>query len=196
VTAHATRTRSALERPAITAGIAAAASLAVAVLLFPIATTTGYAWGLTACLTAGAALVAVIDAGTHRLPNRYVSALAAAGVVQAAAISIASRDEFRFVDSLIAAGAVGVAYVLLGLVGWFGFGDAKFAAALTITVAIYAGLAAVYVVPLAILFAAIWALVLRASGKPRRARAHGPAIALAAACITTFAVLALPAAGA
>lgn len=195
MTAHATRTRPALERPAITAGIAAAASLAVAVLVFPIVTTTGYAWGLAACLTAGAALVAVIDARTHRLPNRCVSALAAAGVVQAAAISIASRDGLRFLDSLIAAGAVGATYVLLGLLGWFGFGDAKFSAALTITVAIYAGLAAMYIVPLAILFAASWTLILRASDKPRHARAHGPAIALSAACITTFAVLALPAAG-
>ncbi len=191
MTTQAARTRPVLDRPAITAALAAVASAAVAILLLPILTPVGYAWGLTACLTAGAALVAVIDARTHKLPNRYVSALAGAGLIQAAAISIASRDASKFLESLIAAGAIGVVYVLLGLIGWFGFGDAKFAAALTITVAIYAGLAAMYVVPLAILFAAIWTLLLRIPGKFSRARAHGPAIALSAVCITTLAVLAL-----
>jgi leader peptidase (prepilin peptidase)/N-methyltransferase len=189
MTTQTARTRSVLERPAITAALAAAASAAVAILLFPIVTTVSYAWGVSSCLTARAAFVAVIDARTHRLPNRYVSAIAGAGLVQAAAISIASHDGSKFAECLIDAAAVGAAYVLLGLLGWFGFGDVKFAAALTITVAIYAGLAAMYVVPLAILFAAIWTLLLRISGKLPRARAHGPAIALSAVCITMLAVL-------
>ena len=177
---QASRIRPALGRPATTAAVAAAGSSAVAVLLCAVITTAAYAWALTALLAAAAAAMAVVDARTDRLPNRYVAALAAAGLVQAAAVTIASHDPTRLLDSMGAAAAVSAAYVLLGLIGWFGFGDAKFAGALAGTVAIYAGLAAIYMVPLAIVFTAIWRISSRAVGSIGGRHAHGPAIALAA----------------
>ena len=195
MSAQVLRIRLALGRPAVTAAVAAAGSSAVAVLLFAVITTAAYAWALTAFLAAAAAAIAVVDARTYRLPNRYVAALAAAGLVQSVAVAVASNDAIRLLASLVAAAAVGSAYVLLGLVGWFGFGDAKFAGALALTVAIYAGLAAMYIVPLAILFAALWTLLSRALGRDARTRAHGPAIALAAISVMTAAVLFAPPGG-
>jgi leader peptidase (prepilin peptidase)/N-methyltransferase len=192
VTTHASQPRSALKRPAIAAAIAAAGSAVVAMLLFTAVTTPAYAWAITVCLAAGAGAVAVVDARTHILPNRYVSTFAAAGLVQAVAAAFASHAGISLLDPLIAATAVYAAYVLLGLIGWFGFGDAKFAGALTVTVAIYAGLAAIYIVPLAILFAALWMLFCRALGRVPRTRAHGPAIALAAIGVMVAAVLLAP----
>jgi len=179
----------------VTAAVAAVGSSAVAVLLFAVLTTAAYEWALTAFLAAAAAAIAVVDARTHRLPDCYVAALAAAGLVQVVAVAVASHDAVRLLDSLVAGAAVGAAYVLLGLVGWFGFGDAKFAGALALTVAIYAGLAAMYIVPLAILFAALWTLLSRALGRDARTRAHGPAIALAAISVMTAAVLFAPPGG-
>ena len=192
---QASRIRPALGRPAVTAGVAAAGSSAVAVLLFAVITTAAYAWALTAFIAAAAAAMAVVDARTYRLPNRYAAALAAAGLVQAVAVAVASHDAIRLLDSLGAAAAVGAAYVLLGLAGWFGFGDAKFAGALALTVAIYAGLAAIYIVPLAIVFTAIWRLLSRAVGSVGGRHAHGPAIALSAIGVMVAALLpSLPAA--
>lgn len=191
MTTEASATRALLTRASMTAALAAFVSALVAALLFPTLSSTVYAWGLSASLAVGAALIASVDVRTHTLPNRYVSASAAAGLIQAASIAIASHDPLRFLYCLVAAGAVGAAYVVLGMVGWFGFGDAKFAAALTVTVAIYAGLVALYIVPLAILVAAIWTLLCRVSGHVGRTRAHGPAIAIAAIGIAVAGVLAL-----
>ena len=173
----------------MTAAVAAAVSSAAAVLLFAVITTAAYAWALTAFLAAAAAAIAIVDARTYRLPNRYVAALAAAGVVQASAVAAESHDAIRLLDSLGASAAVGAAYVLLGLVGWFGFGDAKFAGALAVTVAIYAGFAAIYIVPLAIVFTAIWRLLSRTVGSIGGRHAHGPAIALSAIGIMVAALL-------
>ena len=189
---QASRIRPALGRPVVTAAVAAAGSSAVAVPLFAVITTAAYAWALTAFLAVAAAAIAVVDARTYRLPNRYVAALAAAGLVQAAAVAVASHDAIRLLDSLGAAAAVGAAYVLLGLVGWFGFGDAKFAGALALTAAIYAGLAAIYIVPLAILFAASWRLICHAFGEGRGRHAHGSAIVISAVCLMAAAVLLSP----
>ena len=107
-----------------------------------------------------------------------MAALAAAGLVQAAAVAVASNDAIRLLDSVGAAAAVGAAYVLLGVIVWFGFGDAKFAGALAVSVAIYAGLAAIYIMPLAIVFTAIWRLLFRTARGIGGLHAHGPAIAL------------------
>jgi leader peptidase (prepilin peptidase)/N-methyltransferase len=191
VTDHAELNTRLLRRPAVTAAGAAAVSAGVALLLFPYVSGEAYAWALTVCLTVAASAVAVVDVRTHTLPNRCVSAAAAAGLVQAAVVSTAAHDGTRFLESLIAAVAVFAVYAILGLVGWFGFGDAKFAGALTVTVAIYAGFAAMYLVPLAIIFAAAGMLFGRAAGRVSHARAHGPAIGLAAVCIMTAAVLGL-----
>ena len=195
MSAQVLRIRPALGRPAVTAAVAAAGSSAVAVLLFALITTAAYEWALTAFLAAAAAAIAVVDARTYRLPNRYVAALAAAGLVQSVAVAVASHDAIRLLASLVAAAAVGSAYVLLGLVGWFGFGDAKFAGALALTVAIYAGLAAIYIVPVAIVLTAIWRLLFRTVGSIGGRHAHGPAIALSGIGVMVAALLpSLPAA--
>ena len=141
---------------------------------------------------AGATVVAVVDFRTHLLPNRHVAALAGAGLIQAAAVAVASHDGVRLLNAGIAAMAVCAAYLLLGLIGWFGFGDAKFAGALTVTVAIYAGLAAMYILPLAILYAAVGRLLCRVCGKSGGRHAHGPAIAISAVCVMAAAVLLSP----
>ena len=190
---QATSAHVSLRGSATTAIATAIGSAGVSLLLF-VVPSEEYTWGLIGCLAVAASAVAVVDVRTRRLPNRYVSALAAGGLIQAVAVSAVTRDGSRFVDSLIAAVTVFSAYTLLGLVGWFGFGDAKFAGALTISVAITAGLVAIYIVPLAILFAAAWTLFGPVTGGAAGARAHGPAIALAALCIATGAVLVHPAA--
>lgn len=169
--------------------IAVAGSVILAVAASAIVTTPAYGWTLTGLLAIAAAGVAVVDARTHLLPNRYVAPIAAAGLIQAAAIAITTADPSRLLLALAAAAAVFVGYTLMGLLRWFGFGDAKFAAALTLTVAIYAGLAAIYLIPLAIVLAAASRLVLQALGRDAGPHAHGPIIAAAAAGIMTLAVV-------
>jgi leader peptidase (prepilin peptidase)/N-methyltransferase len=189
VTDHAELNTRLLRRPAVTAAGAAAVSGGVALLLFPYVSGEAYAWALIICLAVAASAMAIVDVRTHTLPNRYVSAVAAAGLAQAAVVSTASHNGTRLLESLIAASAVFAVYLLLGMAGWFGFGDAKFAGALTVTVAIYAGLAAMYLVPLAIIFAAMWTLACRVIGRSSFPRAHGPAIALAGVSIAIIALL-------
>ena len=192
MTIQVPRVQGILRWPALEAAVAAVVSTTVAVLLIPMLTPTIYARALTVSLAAGATVVAVVDFRTHLLPNRHVAALAGAGLIQAAAVAVASHDGVRFLNAGIAAMAVCAAYLLLGLIGWFGFGDAKFAGALTVTVAIYAGLSAMYILPLAILYAAVGRLLCRVCGKSGGRHAHGPAIAIAAVCVMAAAVLLSP----
>jgi leader peptidase (prepilin peptidase)/N-methyltransferase len=156
--------------------VAAVISAVVACVLFPLLTTEAYAWALTIAVAGSGGALAIIDIRTLTLPNRYVAAIVSAGLVQAAASSIAHHQPHIFWDAVIAAMLVWAMYVVLGLAGWFGFGDAKFAAALTSIVAIYAGFEALYVVPAAIMMAALSRTIPRDTG----GRAHGPAIALSA----------------
>ena len=192
MTIQATRVQGTLRWPALEAAVAAVVSTTVAVLLIPMLTPVIYAGALTVSLAAGATVVAVVDFRTHLLPNRHVATLAGAGLIQAAAVAVASHDGVRLLNAGIAAMAVCAAYLLLGLIGWFGFGDAKFAGALTVTVAIYAGLAAMYILPLAILYAAVGRLLCRVCGKSGGRHAHGPAIAISAVCVMAAAVLLSP----
>ena len=71
----------------------------------------------------------------------------------------------------------------------FGLGDAKFAAALTITVAIYAGPFALYLIPIAMVLGAVYRLGLQLSGRSSGPRAHGPAIAVAGVSVLLLAVV-------
>jgi Flp pilus assembly protein protease CpaA len=170
--------------------IAAAGSAILAVLAFPISSSTGYAWALTVLLTVAAAGTAVVDARTHKLPNRFVAPIAAAGVVQAAGLAVSTNDPARLLVPLAVAAIVFAVYTGMGLAGWFGFGDAKFAGALTVTVALYAGFAAVYIVAVAILLGALYRAFLLLRRRSAGAHPHGPAITISAITVMALAVLA------
>lgn len=174
----------------LTASTAAAAGSALlAIVAHSVLGTAVYAWALTGLLTAAAIPPVTIDLRVRKLPNRWVAPIAAAGIVQAFAIAYATADPWRVFWPLIVAGIVAAFYIALGLAGMFGLGDAKFAAALSITVAIYAGLLALYLIPIAVLLGGLWRAVLTAAGRGKRPRAHGPAIALAALVILVTTVV-------
>jgi leader peptidase (prepilin peptidase)/N-methyltransferase len=166
-----------------TTGIAAITSCALAATAWPILTTGTYRWILTGLLVAASIPVAVIDVRTRKLPNRCVAPIVAAGVVQAAAIAFGSTDLSRLVVPVVCAVIVFAAYTTMGLAGWFGFGDAKFAAALTVTVAIAAGYAAVYIIPIAVLLGGTQRLLSAGLDRHTPAHPHGPALLAAAAII-------------
>jgi len=175
----------------LAASIAAAGGSALlAIVLHPVVGTAVYVWVLTALLAAGAIAPVTIDLRIRKLPNRWVAPIAAAGAVQAIAIAYATADPWRVFWPLIVASIVTAFYIALGLAGMFGLGDAKFAAALSITVAIYAGPLALYLIPIAILLGGLWRAILTTLGRGGRPRAHGPAIAIASlATLATAAVL-------
>lgn len=181
--------RLAAPRPLITAAAAGGASALLALAAHSALDTSGYSWVLTVLLAAAAAVPVAIDIRTRKLPNRWVAPIAVAGAVQATAVAYASADVWRVLWPLIAAVIVFAFYVALGLAGMFGLGDAKFAAALTITVAIYAGPFAIYLVPIALVLGAVYRLGLQVFGRSFRSRAHGPAIAISAVLVLRLALV-------
>jgi len=181
--------RLAAPRPLITSAAAGGASALLALAAHSVLDTSGYSWLLTVLLAAAAAVPVAIDIRTRKLPNRWVAPIAVAGAVQAIAVAYASADVWRVLWPLIAAAIVFAFYVALGLAGMFGLGDAKFAAALTITVAIYAGPFALYLIPIAMVLGAVYRLGLQLSGRSSGPRAHGPAIAVAGVSVLLLAVV-------
>lgn len=173
--------------------IAAAGSVVLAVLALPISSSTAYAWTLLALLALAAAGTAAIDARTHKLPNRFVAPIAAAGIVQAAGLAMSTNDPARLFVPVAAAAIVVAVYTGMGLAGWFGFGDAKFAGALTVTVALYAGFAAVYVIAVAIVLGALYRAFLLLRRRGAGAHPHGPAIAISAIAIMAAAIVVIAA---
>ncbi|ROS71885.1 leader peptidase (prepilin peptidase)/N-methyltransferase [Curtobacterium sp. PhB130] len=181
----------------LAASIAAAGGSALlAIALHAVVGTAAYAWVLTALITAAAIAPVAIDLRVRKLPNRWVAPIAAAGAAQAFAIAYATVDPWRVFWPVIVASIVAAFYIALGLAGMFGLGDAKFAAALSITVAIYAGPLALYLIPIAMLLGGLWRAVLAAAGRGKRPRAHGPAIAIAAVAILVTTIALQQAAGA
>ncbi|MGA1813897.1 prepilin peptidase [Frondihabitans sp. 4ASC-45] len=181
--------RLAAPRPLITSAAAGGASALLALAAHSALDTSGYSWLLTVLLAAAAAVPVAIDIRIRKLPNRWVAPIAVAGAVQAIAVAYASADVWRFLWPLIAAAIVFAFYGALGLAGMFGLGDAKFAAALTITVAIYAGPFALYLIPIAMVLGAVYRLGLQLSGQSSGPRAHGPAIAVAGVSVLLLAVV-------
>jgi leader peptidase (prepilin peptidase)/N-methyltransferase len=181
--------RLAAPRPLITSAAAGGASALLALAAHSVLDTSGYSWLLTVLLAAAAAVPVAIDIRTRKLPNQWVAPIAVAGAVQAIAVAYASADVWRVLWPLIAAAIVFAFYVALGLAGMFGLGDAKFAAALTITVAIYAGPFALYLIPIAMVLGAVYRLGLQLSGRSSGPRAHGPAIAVAGVSVLLLAVV-------
>jgi leader peptidase (prepilin peptidase)/N-methyltransferase len=165
------------------AGLGAAASCTLALAAWSILTTDTYVWILGGLVALAGFPVAVIDVRTHKLPNRYVAPIAAAGFIQAAAIAFASTDLFRLIVPMACAAAVFSAYTAMGMAGWFGFGDAKFAAALTLTVAITSGITSVLIVSIAVLIGGIQRVLDTILGHRHQVHAHGPALVLAAIVI-------------
>ena len=180
--------RLAAPRPLVTSAVAGGASALLALAAHTALDTSGYSWLLTALLAAAASVPVRIDMRIRKLPNRWVAPIAVAGAVQAFAIAFASADVWRVLWPLIAAAIVFALYVGLGLAGMFGLGDAKFAAALTITVAIYAGPFALYLIPIAMVLGAVYRLGLQVAGRSSGSRPHGPAIAIAAMSVLLLAV--------
>ena len=181
--------RLAAPRPLITSAAAGGASALLALAAHSVLDTSGYSWLLTVLLAAAAAVPVAIDIRTRKLPNRWVAPIAVAGAIQAIAVAYASADVWRVLWPLIAAAIVFAFYVALGLAGMFGLGDAKFAAALTITVAIYAGPFALYLIPIAMVLGAVYRLGVQVVGRSSGPRAHGPAIAIAGVSVLLLAVV-------
>lgn len=177
-----------VSRSLITSAVAGSASALLALAAHSALDTSGYSWLLTVLLAAAAAVPAAIDTRIRKLPNRWVAPIAVAGTVQAIAVTYASADMWRFLWPVIAAAIVFAFYLALGLADMFGFGDAKFSAALTITVAIYAGPFALYLIPIAMLLGAIYRVGLQVLGRGSGPRAHGPAIAIAAVAVLVLAL--------
>lgn len=180
--------RLAAPRPLITSVVAGGASALMALAAHSVLDSNGYSWLLTVLLAAAAATPVTIDIRIRKLPNRWVAPIAVAGAVQAFAVAIATADMWRVLWPLIAAAIVFAFYLALGLAGMFGLGDAKFAAALTITVALFAGPFALYLIPIAMVIGALYRLGLQVFGRSSGPRAHGPAIAIAAMSVLVLAV--------
>jgi leader peptidase (prepilin peptidase) / N-methyltransferase len=168
------------------AGIGAAASFTLALAAWFILTTDTYTWILGGLVALAGIPVAMVDVRTHKLPNRYVAPIAAAGFIQAAAIAFASTDLFRLLAPMACGAAVFSAYTAMGMAGWFGFGDAKFAAALTLTVAISSGITSVFIVSVAVLIGGVQRVLDTVLGHRHQVHAHGPALVLAAIVILSL----------
>jgi leader peptidase (prepilin peptidase) / N-methyltransferase len=168
------------------AGIGAAASFTLVLAAWSILTTDTYAWILGGLVASAGFPVALIDVRTHKLPNRYVAPIAAAGIIQAAAIAFASTDLFRLLVPMACGAVVFSAYAAMGMAGWFGFGDAKFAAALTVTVAITSGITSVLIVSIAVLIGGVQRVLDTILGYRDQVHAHGPALVLAATAILSL----------
>ncbi|WP_435740169.1 prepilin peptidase [Clavibacter nebraskensis] len=159
-----------------------AAALSAAIL--PLYTASprheAHAVALVVIVAAFAGTLAVIDARTLRLPNCLVGPLAVVGLVQAIGIAALTGDATQALVPLSAAGITSLLYLACGLARWMGYGDVKFAGALSLSIAIYAGWAAIYLLPLAIMIGAVQRIVERLrGGSGPGGRAHGPAITIA-----------------
>lgn len=135
---------------------------------------------LVVIVAAFAGALAVIDARTLRLPNRLVGPLAVVGLVQAIGLAALTGDATQALVPLGAAGITGLLYLGCCLAKWMGYGDVKFAGAFALSIATYAGWAAIYLLPLAFMIGAIQRIAEHIAGRGRTGgRAHGPAITLA-----------------
>lgn len=148
-----------------------------------------YSWVLTAVVTITAGLIATNDAVSLTLPNRYTAAFAAAAAIQAITHAAVRHDWTIAAWAGVAGITLFVAYIVFGLLGWAGFGDAKFAAGLGIAAATIAGLAALYVFPIAIVLAGIWRATRLALGRSSQSEPHGPALAIATVLVMLWTAL-------
>ncbi len=129
---------------------------------------------LVALVAAGGLWLAILDARTHRLPNRIVLpfAIAIAGVV--AALAIATTDPGRLLLALAAGAGMALVYLVLGLTGAVGFGDVKLAGALGIFLGWISPAAVIAGFVLAYVLATPHALVILIGRLRDRGRRHLP----------------------
>lgn len=129
--------------------------------------------------------MAVGDYRTGLLRNRWTAPFALAGLIQVLLASAGLHSWFEVaLPCLVGAAITSSLYLLLGLLGWVGFGDVKYAAGLAMFVAIPAGWAGLYLLPLAFALSGVPRLVRWIAVRPLPIRsAHGPALA------TAFAIL-------
>lgn len=182
----------------VTQQIATAAAWATAVasttlgalLLLPGGRTT-YLIGLSISTTVAAALIATDDYRTGLLRNRWTVPFALAGLIQVVIVAFGTQPWTRIVaPCLIGASITTSLYLLLGLLGWMGFGDVKFAAGLALFVAVPAGWAGLYLLPLALAVSALPRFLRRLVNRPQRSRtAHGPALAAAFAILMLTSII-------
>lgn len=161
------------------------ASVALGALLLLPGGRTAYLVGLTIAATLAAALIAAEDYRTGLLRNRWTGPFIFAGLIQVFIAAIGTQPWTRTAaPCLLGATITTSLYLLLGLLGWVGFGDVKFAAGLALIVAIPAGWAGLYLLPLALAFSTLPRIFRRLAALPQRGRsAHGPALASAVALI-------------
>lgn len=153
---------------------------------------TAYGWAVVAVTAAFSARLALVDERTHTLPNRFTGALAVFGIIQAVGISAWRHDTAHLVIAGVTAGILASLYALLALTKSGGFGDIKFAGALALTIAPYAGLLTLYLLPIAFMISALRIMWRRARGRTSK-HPHGPSIAIAGVAIMVGAMVAGPA---
>lgn len=167
------------------------ASVALGALLLLPGGRTAYLVGLTVSATLAAALIAAEDYRTGLLRNRWTGPFALTGLIQVLIAAVGTQPWTRIAaPCLLGATITTSLYLLLGLLGWVGFGDVKFAAGLALIVAIPAGWAGLYLLPLALAFSALPRLLRRLAAQPERSRSpHGPALAAALSVLMSAACL-------
>ncbi|WP_449406913.1 prepilin peptidase [Microbacterium maritypicum] len=158
----------------------------------PVMGNVAYGWTAVAVTTAFSVRLALVDERTHTLPNRLTGALAAFGTIQAIGISSWRHDVAPLVIAAVTAGILATLYALLALTKSGGFGDIKFVGALALTIAPYAGLLTLYLLPVAFMLSALRIMGRRARGRAAK-HPHGPSIAIAGIAIMAAATIAGPA---
>jgi leader peptidase (prepilin peptidase)/N-methyltransferase len=113
-------------------------------------------------------VLAFVDAAVHRLPDALTLPLGLGTAVLLVAAALLDHRPRALLGCLVAAGLVFLVYGLLALLGPMGLGDVKLAPTLAALLAWY-GWRAVYQGVLAgLLLAAVWGVVLLATGRAGR----------------------------
>ncbi|EYT57224.1 A24 family peptidase [Microbacterium sp. UCD-TDU] len=158
----------------------------------PVLGGTTYGWVVVAITAVFSARLALVDERTHTLPNRLTGALAVFGIIQAIGISAWMNDTAPAVIAAVTAGILTSIYGLLALTKSGGFGDIKFAGALALTIAPYAGLLTLYLLPIAFIISAVRIMARRVRGREAK-HPHGPSLAIAGIVLLVGSMLAGPA---
>lgn len=152
---------------------------------------TAYGWAVVVITAVFSARLALIDERTHTLPNRLTGALAVFGIIQAIGISAWRHDPAPLITAGVTAGILASLYALLALTKSGGYGDIKFAGALALTIAPYAGLLTLYLLPIAFIISAVRVMDRRVRGRAAK-HPHGLSLATAGVVLLVGSMLAGP----
>lgn len=153
---------------------------------------TAYGWAVVAVTAVFSARLALVDERTHTLPNRLTGALAVFGIIQAIGISAWMNDTAPLAIAGVTAVILASVYALLALTKSGGFGDIKFVGALALTIAPYAGLLTLYLLPIAFIISAVRIMARRVRGRVSK-HPHGPSLAIAGVVLLVGSMLVGPA---